>query len=178
MSWRSYYSAPTTPTVTKSNPTIKEPAWVSVLPAAKGLWKMIVSFRERGSNDIADNLEAAAEKQAEAHLRTQELMNKKTSRLKPPIIPSNPNPVRSVKPCYPTPVLAVVETGKSPKDTQYSITSESELDSEGAREKQDCREDEKRNRKVRRRNPSGKFHLKPGLRLHIMKVLLSVRIGF
>ena len=116
MSWRSYYSAPTTPTVTKSNPTIKEPAWVSVLPAAKGLWNMIVSFRERGSNDIADNLEAAAEKQAEAHLRTQELMNKKTSRLKPPIIqvPSNPSPVRSIKPRCQTPVLAVLEKEKSP----------------------------------------------------------------
>ena len=82
--------APTTPSITKSIPTIKEPAWVSVLPAARGLWNMIVSFRERGSNDIADNLEAAAEKQAEAHLRIQELMNKKTGRLKPPITYQEP----------------------------------------------------------------------------------------
>ena len=35
---------------------------------------MIVMFRERGSDEIADNLEAAAEKQAEAHLKTQQLM--------------------------------------------------------------------------------------------------------
>ena len=168
MSWRSYYSAPTTPTIPKSNTTIKEPAWVSVLPAAKGLWNMIVSFRERGSNDIADNLEAAAEKQAEAHLRTQALMNNRADRLKPPIIqgPSNPSPVISR-----TPVLKVVEIEKKPKDTHYIITSESEWESEGAREKEDCEEDAKRSRQTRRRNPSGKKHFKPGLGKNSNRIL-------
>ena len=35
--------------------------------------------RERGSDDVADNLLAAAEKQWEVHLRTQEIMNRNRS---------------------------------------------------------------------------------------------------
>jgi len=161
MSWRSYYSAPSTPNnstyqkPTNVNvPTQKEPAWVSVLPAASGLWNMIVTFRERGSHDIADNLEAAAEKQAEAHLRTQQLMNKPKA---PGIrIPSNPTPVRGIKSRTPTPARrwsgsSPVEMEKNKRDSeysQYSMASESEWDSE------EMGEDENRDKKMRRRKPS------------------------
>jgi len=57
----------------------EEPAWVHAMPAATGLWSMILTFRERGSYDVADNLLAAAEKNWEAHLRTQALMSKRQS---------------------------------------------------------------------------------------------------
>ena len=69
-----------------------EPLWVSAMPAATGLWSMILTFRwavgcrlyvynrqhfrERDSHDMADRLEAAAEKQWEVHLRTQSIMNR------------------------------------------------------------------------------------------------------
>ena len=43
-------------------------------PSAAPIWKMIQRFREHGSSDVADSLEAAAEKQAEAVLRTQQLV--------------------------------------------------------------------------------------------------------
>ena len=131
---------------------------MSVMPSAKGLWKMIVTFRERGSHDTADNLEAAAEKQAEVHLRTQELMNRKTGRNIPPSIqiPRNPIPLRTIKSRSPTPVLTVVEVEKSHRDSHYSVTSESELDSEEAQEKENSSEGAKRNRKLRQRFPSGR----------------------
>jgi len=60
-------------TVDRSIPRI-EPPWVSVLPSTRGLWNMINTFRERGSHDTADTLEAAAEKQAEVHLKVQQVM--------------------------------------------------------------------------------------------------------
>ena len=70
-----------------------EPPWVSAMPAATGLWSMILTFRwrycpgsvwsslltifrERESHDMADRLEAAAEKQWEAHLRTEKIMKR------------------------------------------------------------------------------------------------------
>ena len=58
-------------------PSSQEPSWVHVLPAAKGLWSMIRTFRERGNHQIANNLESAAERQAEVHLKTQQLMRDK-----------------------------------------------------------------------------------------------------
>ena len=49
---------------------------------------MIVTFRERGSDDLADNLEAAAEKQAEALLKTQCLLNNNNINPKPATTPN------------------------------------------------------------------------------------------
>ena len=80
MNWRSYsLETPKSKNVqsTHNTSTISEPPWVAVLPAARGLWSMIVTFRQRGNHQIADNLEAAAEKQAEAHLKTQQVMMEK-----------------------------------------------------------------------------------------------------
>jgi hypothetical protein len=128
-------------------PTNKEPPWVSVLPAARGLWNMIVTFRERGSHEIADNLEAAAEKQAEAHLKTQQLMMNKH---KPPQIQTPPNQspthkqTKSRTPSLPLSGTEVISSKRSSRRTsmrnsqcsppsQYTMatTSESEWESEG-----------------------------------------------
>merc|ERR1719483_647798 len=116
---------------------------------------MIVTFRERGSDDIADKLEAAAEKQAEAHLRTQQLMNKQ----KPPgiRIPINPIPVRNIKSRSPTPAPAVMEVESNKRDSiysQYSMASESEWDSEGGLDRVKREAEEIRDKKMRRRKLS------------------------
>ena len=162
MSWRSHYSTPATPTVKKSTQTIKEPAWVSVLPSAKGLWSMIVTFRERGSNEIADNLESAAEKQAEVHLKTQELMSRRTGlRHDPPPptihVPRDPEPVRRIKSRSATPTINMGDMETNQRDSQYSATSESDdLEGDAAQEKSNCGEQgEQRARKSRHRLPSG-----------------------
>jgi len=165
MAWRSSYSKSSSPiTHNQQTPPTqnaakkkeqKEPDWVSVLPAASGLWSMIVTFRERGSDDIADKLEAAAEKQAEAHLRTQQLMNKQ----KPPgiRIPINPIPVRNIKSRSPTPAPAVMEVESNKRDSiysQYSMASESEWDSEGGLDRVKREAEEIRDKKMRRRKLS------------------------
>jgi len=172
MSWRSHYSAPPTPAVKKSTQTVKEPAWVSVLPSAKGLWSMIVTFRERGSNEIADNLEAAAEKQAEVHLKTQELMMNKRTGLRheppPPTIrlPRDVvEPVRRIKSRSSTPThtptinttnINMGDMETSQRDSQYSQHSESDdLDGDTAQEKSNCGEqEEQRSTRTKHRLPS------------------------
>ena len=86
-----------------SNKSPPEPVWVSAMPAATGLWSMILTFRwkyfvgcgeevvclvlillihfrERDSHDIADRLESAAEKQWEVHLKTQSIMNRSSEK--------------------------------------------------------------------------------------------------
>ncbi|XP_023325589.1 uncharacterized protein LOC111699210 isoform X2 [Eurytemora carolleeae] len=55
------------------------PKWVEILPAAGGIWSMIKTLRERGNHEIADKLQLAAEKQAEAHLRTEQILSRRRS---------------------------------------------------------------------------------------------------
>ena len=44
---------------------------------------LLQHFRERDSHDVADRLEAAAEKQWEVHLRTQKIMNRSEKQVQP-----------------------------------------------------------------------------------------------
>ena len=63
----------------RRGPGWMEPVWVSRLPAAAGLWRMILAFRERGSHEVADSLQAALEQQWEVHCRTEQLLGGRSS---------------------------------------------------------------------------------------------------
>lgn len=72
-----------------------EPVWVSRLPAAAGLWRMILAFRERGSHEVADSLQAALEQQWEVHCRTEQLLGGRSSA---PAPACDPSPATSPRP--------------------------------------------------------------------------------
>ena len=160
MSWRNYYSAPPSPAVNKAAITLKEPGWVAVLPGAKGLWSMIVTFRQRGSNDIANNLESAAEKQAEALLRTQNLMNKPTcdQRSANIKVPERKNQRNRIRSRTPTPECSDNNTKKSNSlIVEASRDSYSELDGDIVLEHEKPDEALIVCHQSRSQNPSGAF---------------------
>ena len=147
---------------------------------------MIVMFRERGSDEIADNLEAAAEKQAEAHLKTQQLMMNKH---KPPQIqtPANESPAhkqtKSRTPSLPLSGSEILSSKRSIHRTsvrnsqcslpsQYSMatTSESELESEGEVE------DGEDHERSRSRKPSGILSKKQSTRICFNTLLMILHI--
>ena len=107
MAWRrNYYLRSRSPSPPAQPPTPKtdlaEPNWVKVLgSSATQVWSMVKTFRERGNHEIAASLEAAAEKQAEAVLRTQQINVRQASTSSAPVpvvkpgVSREPTPIKS-----------------------------------------------------------------------------------
>ena len=152
MAWRrNYYlrsRSPTPPAQPLASKTdLAEPNWVKVLgSSATQVWSMVKTFRERGNHEIAASLEAAAEKQAEAVLRTQQInvRPKPTSSTLPvhakPVVSREPTPIKSPvrvrvrrsAPSSPVPVPAMDEEEKRSSRAESEWESEEEETSTSA----------------------------------------------
>ena len=146
MAWRrNYYlrsRSPTPPAQPLASKTdLAEPNWVKVLgSSATQVWSMVKTFRERGNHEIAASLEAAAEKQAEAVLRTQQInvRAKPTSSTLPvqpkPVVSREPTPIKSPvrvrvrrsAPSSPVPAPAMDEEEKRSSRAESEWESEEE----------------------------------------------------
>ena len=152
MAWRrNYYLRSRSPSPPAQPPTPKtdlaEPNWVKVLgSSATQVWSMVKTFRERGNHEIAASLEAAAEKQAEAVLRTQQInvRPKPTSSTLPvqakPVVSREPTPIKSPvrvrvrrsAPSSPVPAPAMDEEEKRSSRAESEWESEEEETSTSA----------------------------------------------
>jgi len=152
MAWRrNYYlrsRSPTPPAQPLASKTdLAEPNWVKVLgSSATQVWSMVKTFRERGNHEIAASLEAAAEKQAEAVLRTQQInvRPKPTSSTLPvqakPVVSREPTPIKSPvrvrvrrsAPSSPVPAPAMDEEEKRSSRAESEWESEDEETSTSA----------------------------------------------
>lgn len=160
MAWRrNYYlrsqspSPPAQPVSSKTDPT--EPNWVKVLgSSASQVWSMVKTFRERGNHEIAASLEAAAEKQAEAVLKTQQINVRQAK------TPSSPVPV--AKPAVsrePTPMKSPVRVRVRRSAASSPVPSSSPLEEEEKRSSRAESEWESEEEETSSRPPS--VHMEP-----------------
>ena len=161
MAWRrNYYlrsrspSPPAQPLTSKTDLT--EPNWVKILgSSATQVWSMVKTFRERGNHEIAASLETAAEKQAEAVLRTQQI-NVRTSSTLPvpakPVVAREPTPIRS-------PVRVRVRRSAPSSPVPPALEEEEKRSSRGAESEWESEEEETSTSSPASRPPSGEtFH--------------------
>ena len=99
---------------------------------------MVKTFRERGNHEIAASLETAAEKQAEAVLRTQQI-NVRTSSTLPvpakPVVAREPTPIRS-------PVRVRVRRSAPSSPVPPALEEEEKRSSRGAESEWESEDDE------------------------------------
>ena len=143
MAWRrNYYlrsRSPTPPAQPLTSKTdLTEPNWVKILgSSATQVWGMVKTFRERGNHEIAASLEAAAEKQAEAVLRTQQInvrqANTSALPVAKPVLTREPTPIKSpvrVRVRRSAPSSPVPAAGLDEDSKRSSRGAESEWESE------------------------------------------------
>ena len=160
MAWRrNYYlrsqspSPPAQPVSSKTDPT--EPNWVKVLgSSASQVWSMVKTFRERGNHEIAASLEAAAEKQAEAVLKTQQINVRQAK------TPSSPVPVaKPIVSREPTPMKSPVRVRVRRSAASSPVPSSSPLEEEEKRSSRAESEWESEEEETSSRPPSGAMML-------------------
>lgn len=161
MAWRrNYYlrsrspSPPAQPLISKTDLT--EPNWVKILgSSATQVWSMVKTFRERGNHEIAASLETAAEKQAEAVLRTQQInVRQATSSTVPvpakPVVTREPTPIRS-------PVRVRVRRSAPSSPAPPGLDEEEKRSSRGAESEWESEEEETSTSSPASRPPSGEI---------------------
>ena len=128
---------------------------------------MVKTFRERGNHEIAASLEAAAEKQAEAVLKTQQINVRQAK------TPSSPVPVaKPVVSREPTPMKSPVRVRVRRSAASSPVPSSSPLEEEEKRSSRAESEWESEEEETSSRPPSGAMMLFIMMDILVMMVAL------